>query len=215
MKRYGLIYLLLCFSAFAEGQSYKDNEKFKLGITGGFNLTTVAGTELIKPLPKTGFTIGMYYRHQLSNNLHSLIEAKTTFKGSRFKASLADDYERLDLVYIDLPLQLMIDLNKKNEHLIFFGPQFSALINSRMFTHQYIKGPSSQATYLHQDIDLNVFDMAGVIGYQYNGYYMGFHAALKGGLLNINDNLNLEGVNQPTGTNGTIYNLALELLFLF
>ncbi len=215
MKSYGLILVFVCFSLITEAQSFKEGESFKLGISGGYNLTTVRGTELIDPKLKTGFSIGMYYRHRLSPRFYSLVEGRTTFKGSRFEARLDDDYERLDLVYIDLPLQLMFDIKKDDKHLVFIGPQVSALVNSRMFIHQNISGPGSYATYLSKDIDLRYVDYSAVAGYQYNGYYMGIHAALKASVLNINNGLNLEGVNQPTGTNGTIYNLALELIVMF
>lgn len=211
MRPFVVICCFFFLSLTAQGQTYKNGEKFKLGILGGFNLTSMYGTELINPTPKQGFTVGTYYRHKLNNKLHSLVEAKATFKGSNFKTTRDGQYNQFDLVYVDMPLHLMIDLvGTKNEHLLLVGVQPAALVNARVFVR-----PDRKAKYLYDSIGLKRFDLAAVLGYQYNSYYYGFQATLKMGVINANNNLNLTGVMQPTGTGGSIYNAALELAFLF
>lgn len=211
----GVKYLILfcfCLAGFnVSAQPYKSGERVKPGMKGGLTLTSMGGTELSDPRPKAGFTIGLYSRIQLGPSLHLLPEINATFRGSNFKATKDEQYNQIHLIYLDFPVCLMVDLkDKSNQHLVFFGPQLSVLLNANVYVR-----PDIAPKYRDSQAGIKPVDLMGVVGYQYNAYYFGFQVALKYSALDLNNNLFYPDVLQPTGGGGSVRNMALELSFLF
>lgn len=210
MRKWGIIGLfaaLLCGETLY-AQLYQDKEKNHIGMKVGTAFTLLGGEELLNPVPKFSFQGGVFVRQQLHPSLHLQLEGLASFRGSRFNNGV-ERYQRISLFYLDFPVYLYTDISKrKNEHLLFFGPQTSFLLNSEVYV-------DTEAKARYRDLALKPYDIMAVAGYQHNGYYTGFQAAVKVGCFDINNGLKFEDVLPETGTGKTIRNLALEFSFLF
>lgn len=203
-----LIALWMTFCGTASAQLYQAKEKNHIGMKVGGSFSMLGGGELQNPTPRFSFQGGVFVRQQIHPSLHLQLEGVATFRGSKFNNGI-NRYERISLFYIDFPVYLYVDLSKrKNEHLLFFGPQSSFLLNSEV----YVNGGAKA---MYRDLGLKPFDLIAVAGYQHNGYYTGFQAALKAGLTDINDGLFFKDVLPETGFGKPIQNLSLEVCFLF
>lgn len=203
------ILLFLTFVALsARSQRYPNKDKYTIGIKTGTCFSSLIGKELQNPKVKFGFQGGVYYRQRLGSSLHLLTELNASFRGSNFNNGTTG-YNRISLLNLDLPVELMIDLSKrKNEHLIFLGPQLTYLAKSDLYVN-----PDNVSKY--QNLDLKPFDIMAVVGYHYNGYYMGWQIAAKYGLTDINDGIMFKDVKPVTGTGKLIRNISLELAMFF
>lgn len=192
----------------AEAQLYQDKEKNHIGMKAGASFSTLGGDELQNPTPRFSFQGGVFVKQQIHPALHLQFEGLATFRGSKFNNG-KNRYERISLFYLDFPAYLYVDVSKRtNKHTVFFGPQSSFLLNSEV----YVNGGAKA---LYRDLNLKPFDLMAVAGYQHNGYYTGFQAALKAGCFDINDGLLFKDVLPETGSGKTIRNLSLEFSFLF
>lgn len=209
MKNFLLSVLLLVFvHAESQAQLYKDKDKYHLGMKVSSSFNMLHGTELENPTVKLNVNGGIFFKHKLGQNLHFQTEALASFKGSKFNNG-RNRYQRIHLFYLDVPLYAQVNLQKgKPDHVVFLGPQFSYLLNSEV----YVNGGAKA---LYKDLGLKPVDFAGVLGYQYNGYYTGFQICLKAGLRDINNGLKFIDVLPETGKGGNIYTLGFECGFLF
>jgi len=201
--------LLMLFMAFSvKSQRYQDKEKYTIGIKVGTCFSSLIGQELKNPKVKFGFQGGVYYRQRLGTSLHLLTEMNASFRGSNFNNGKTG-YSRISLLNLDLPVLLMFDVSaKKNEHLVFMGPQATYIATSDLYVN-----PDNVSKY--KNLDLKPFDVMAVAGYHYNGYYMGWQVAVKYGLLDINDGIMFIDVKPVTGTGKLIRNISLELSMFF
>jgi hypothetical protein len=203
----GLLFLTFV-AVSARSQRYPDKDKYTIGIKTGTAFSSLIGKELQNPRVKFGFQGGVYYRQKLRSSLHLLTELNASFRGSNFDNGKTG-YNRISLLNLDLPITLMIDVSKKkNEHLIFFGPQLTYLAKSDLYVN-----PDNVSKY--QNLDLKPWDVMAVAGYHYNGYYMGWQIAAKYGLTDINDGIKFIDVSPVTGTGKLIRNVSLELSMFF
>jgi hypothetical protein len=202
MKRLPLIWTLLCFVLIGNAQ---DETKNRLGIKTNINISTLLGSELENPRPKFGYTAGAYFRYYISNKSGLYTEFVGNFKGSRFKNGIGE-YNKIALFYLDLPLMYEYKLNDKNSILGGINPSFLAM--SSMFLDGQQKAASNR-------INLMPFDWGPAFYYHAYGKAVGFQAGVKVGLSNINNGINFENINPPTGNGGSIQNLSFELGMLF
>ncbi len=203
-----ILFITMFYSFASNAQLYHKDEKFHVGMKAGIGPTKLLGDELKKPVAKISFQGGVFFKHRMGKSLHFQTEALASYKGSKFDNGV-NRYERISLLYLDLPQYLQIDVSKQeNKHIVFFGPQASFLLASEVFVNGAFKAR-------YRDLGVKPMDAMGVIGYQFNGYYTGFQVAFKYGLININDNLKFIDVLPETGTGKTIRNASLDFSFLF
>jgi hypothetical protein len=189
----------------ASGQTEAGSGDTKLGIKTAINLSTFTGSELTNPRLRFGYSAGAYYRTRINKNLHFQTEFLGNFKGSNFNNDL-DEYSRIATFYLDLPLMIGYELS--DNQLIMIGPQLGYLALSSMYI-------GSKAKAHINDLALHPFALDGIISYQVNGKIVGFQAGLKLGVFDLNNGLNFEQINPPTGNGGSIRSLSFELGLLF
>jgi hypothetical protein len=195
----------------AKGQFYKDKEDYKLGMTFGVSPSQTFGTELKNPVLKMGIQSGIYYRARLGGRLHSQVELNAALRGSKYNHDIDDQYVQLNLVQLELPLQIMIDLEKKQEkHFAVVGLVPIYILQSEFYIH-----PEPTARNEFRNIGINPLDIALLLGYQANTYYTGLHASVQFSLTDLNKGLFLEDVYPVTGLGGSIQSFSLNLKLYF
>lgn len=211
MRKLGILLIAVLITTLTNGQSYPDNENFKVGLNAGLNLTSTTGSELQNPGIKYGFVVGMYYRQPLKRikNNHVQFDLRAAFRGATYKNEGEDHYRKMNLFYLDAPLMDYIQLGNDSKHFLIVGGQYSHLINSLIFVNPIQTKPISEG------IDLRNYDISAVLGYHVNGYYAGWSFILTTGLLDINDGLNLPTILPETGTGKPIRNIAFSALVYF
>lgn len=203
--------LLLVFGALAGySQPFPKSSKFKVGMNTGINASTLLGTELENPQLKSAIVLGAAYRQKLSTSIHLGAELNASFRGSRFDNGITDAYSAVKFIYLDLPINAMINMSGKSENqYLTLGLEPSYLLQSEI----YVKPNDIKATY--KDVGFQDFDVSAVIGYHFDFYYFGLRPSIRLGLTNINNNLKLDNVFPETGKNGSITNLTFDLKFYF
>ncbi|MBT8326372.1 MAG: PorT family protein [Bacteroidia bacterium] len=183
------------------------NSKNRIGIKTSINTSSIRGTEFENPRLKFGYTAGAFYQQYLNENWNFYTEFVGNFKGSNFKNDI-DEYNRVSLFYIDVPLMLMYNLDDDKKQSVLLGPYASYLALSAVYVGSQRKAELS-------NIALKPFDF-GIAGfYQLNGKFTTLQVGAKIGLYNINNGVNFEDITPETGKNGTISNLGIEIGMLF
>ncbi|MCB9240890.1 MAG: PorT family protein [Flavobacteriales bacterium] len=201
--------VLLGWVSTSWAQPFRDGEDYKLGVTMGLNVTQLTGTELKDPGIKTGMVIGAYYRKELTKNWHLSSEIAFSLRGSNFAHGAENEYYAMKFVYMDFPLALMYKVvDDENKQFALIGLEPSYMLQSEIYIN-----PEFRAQY--RNYGFKPFDLATQVGYHFDFYYFGFRPSIKIGLLNINDNLNLEGVTPETGKGGSIRNFTMDFKFFF
>ena len=196
---------LIIISFFGYSQTESLNTDYKLGIKTAINLSTFSGTELENPRLRFGYSAGAYFWVKLNKNYRFQSELLANFKGSNFN-NADDEYSRITTFYMDLPL--LFGYEVAENQLIYIGPQLGYLALSSMYIGKLAKP--------HENgLPLKPFSIEACAVYQSNGKLMGLQGGVKLGLLNINDGINFVNVNPPTGNNGVIRSISLELGMLF
>ena len=200
-----LVFIFLLPTLFALSQ---DDARSKLGIKTSVNFSTLTGTELENARPKFGYTAGVYHIIPFKKSDHFLqMEYLGHTMGSNFK-NASDEYSKIALFYIGVPVQFGYTLDKDKGQAILAGPYFSYLGLSSMFLGNQRKAYKNNLNLAPWDVGLQFF-------YQVKGDYMGFQAGVKIALPNINEGVYFQDVFPVTGNGGTIRNLGLEFGFIF
>ena len=179
---------------------------YKLGIKTAINLSTLLGTELENPTPRFGYTAGAYVYAAINKKWQFQTELLANFKGSNFNNDL-EDYTKISTFCLDMPLLLGYKFND-GKNVVLLGPQASYLSLSSMYI-------GSNAKAYVNDIGLKPFGIDACAIYQVNGKVVGFQMGAKLGILNMNNGVNFENINPPTGKDGTIQSLSFEIGMLF
>jgi hypothetical protein len=206
-----ITFLICCFIVGEVGaQPFPKSSSFKVGMLTAISASTILGSELENPKARTAMVLGAYYRKKLSTSVHFGAEFNASFRGSKFDNGIKDAYSQVKFIYLDLPVNAMINVSGKaeNQYLIL-GVEPAYLLQSEI----YVKPNDAKPTY--KDYGFKDFDVSAVIGYHFDFYYFGFRPSLRLGLANINNNLKLDNVFPETGTNGSISNITLDLKFYF
>jgi hypothetical protein len=208
IKLWMMLMLTSCFSS-AFSQPYREGDNFRLGVTMGLNTTRITGSELASPTNKFGMAIGAYYRTNLSDNLQIKAELAFSLRGGKFDFSAENHYNQIKFTYMDLPIELFINTSgsEANEFLTL-GIEPSYLLQSEIYVN-----PSFRPRY--QNFGFNRLDLAAVLGYHFDFYYLGIQPSLKIGLLDINNQINMVGVLPETGKNQNIRNLTFDVKVFF
>lgn len=205
--------LFMCFALMTSSvfaQPFPKSSKYKVGMTAGLNYTWITGTELKNPSPRTSVVLGASFRQKLSTGFHLGAELNASFRGSNFNNGQTDAYHAIKFIYLDLPVNAMINMSGKSEkQYLTFGLEPSYLLKSEI----YVKPDNIKARY--RDFGFTNFDVAAVVGYHFDFYYFGFRPSIRVGLLDINDDLVMPNVFPETGTGGTIKNMTIDLKLYF
>lgn len=206
MIRTIVLIIILSSALHLSAQETSKPASYKLGIKTAVNLSTLLGSEFENPTPRFGYTAGAYVYTAINKKWQFQTELLANFKGSNFKNDL-EDYTKISTFCIDMPVMLGYRLNE-GRNAVLFGPQFSYLSLSSMYI-------GSNAKAYINDIGLDPFGLDACVMYQVNGKVVGFQMGVKLGLLNINNGVNFENINPPTGKGGTIKPFSFEIGMLF
>lgn len=191
-------------------QPFPKSSKTKVGMTAGLVTSQIYGTELENPRLKSSMTVGAYYRYKLSKKTNFGAELNASFRGSNFDNGFTDAYSAAKFIYLDLPINLMIEAKSgEQSQFVTIGLEPAYQLQSEIF----VKPNDLVARYRNEYFKR--FDVAAVIGYHFDFYYFGLRPSLRLGLLDINNNLALKNINPATGNGGTIKNAALDIRFYF
>ncbi len=191
-------------------QPFPKSSKFKVGMNTGINVATLLGTELENPRPKSAIVLGAAYRQKLSKSMHLGAELNASFRGSLFDNGVTDAYSAVKFIYLDLPINAMINMSGSAENrYLTLGLEPAYLLQSEI----YVKPNDIKATY--KGYGFHEFDVSAVVGYHFDFYYFGLRPSVRFGLVNINNNLKLDNVFPATGNNGSITGLTFDLKFYF
>jgi len=217
IKKFILVILISFGFSQAFAQKYLDGDRFKVGLKAGLVLSTISGDAFAKASIKNGFTGGLYYRYKLKGIFHFQSELNAMIRGARFKNTGPDGYTKVNLLYIDAPQLILMDL-KKNDHTncAVLGVQPSLLMQSWVYTPYWQLSPAARG------IALNGGDLYAVFGYQLNKQIVGIQSVVKIGLTNINRGLNMYDVSEPskpilpaTNNSGIVRNISWEVTLSF
>ncbi|MFT5724940.1 MAG: hypothetical protein ACI9JN_002063 [Bacteroidia bacterium] len=205
---------ILLFSLFlvtqVTAQPFPKSTNFRVGMLAGISSSAILGTELQNPRARTAMVLGAAYRHKINRNFHFGAEVNASFRGSKFDNGISDAYSGVKFIYLDVPINAMINMSGKEENqYLVLGFEPSYLLQSEI----YVKPNDAKPTY--KDYGFKDFDVSAVLGYHFDFYYFGLRPSIRLGLMNINNNLVLENVFPETGNNGTITNLTFDLKLYF
>ena len=191
-------------------QPFPKSSKFKVGMNTGINMATLLGTELENPRLKSSIVLGAAYRQKLNKSVHLGAKLNASFRGSNFDNGITDAYSAVKFIYLDLPINAMINTSGKAENrYLTLGIEPAYLLQSEI----YVKPNDIKATY--KDFGFFDFDVSAVVGYHFDFYYFGLRPSVRLGLVNINNNLLMENVYPETGKGGSISSLTFDLKFYF
>lgn len=194
----------------SRAQPFPKGSDYKVGMVFGINYGSIIGSELQNPSPMLGMNLGAHFRHKFGKTFHLSSELNATFRGSNFNNGETDAYSQVKFVYLDLPLNLMVNVDGNDQsQFVTLGLEPAYLMESEI----YVKPNDIKATY--KNFGFRQFDLAAVIGYHFDFYYFGIRPSIRIGLININDNLFMPNVFPETGTQGTIKNATFDLKIYF
>ena len=193
-----------------DAQPFPKSSKFKVGMTAGINSSLITGTELENPTPRTSMVLGASYRQKLSKAVHFGAEVNASFRGSNFDNGIVDAYHMVRFIYLDVPLNAMINTSGKAENrYLTLGVEPAYQMRSEIFVKPDDIRPRVRNEGFRR------FDVAALLGYHFDFYYFGLRPSVRFGLLDINDNLFLENVMPETGKGGTIKNITFDVKLYF
>jgi len=209
--RLGMLLFFALTTLWSSAQFYPKKQDFRTGITFGLTPSTVLGSELENPTMKTGVQSGIYYRKKVSETGHVEINLGAALRGSKFDHSKDDSYNRLNFVVMEMPLLYLLDIMKKEEKMfIVAGLSPMAILQTEFYVV-----PELTARDELRNVGIKRFDLAAVLGYHISTYYTGLRITAQYGILDLNDNLLLQGVTPETGNGGNIQSFALNLQIYF
>jgi hypothetical protein len=184
------------------------DDKYKLGIKLGCQLSTLIGEENSNNTSNFGLNGGVYIRRKFKSEKWGYqIELNGSFRGSNFTPK-DNEYSAIRLFYLDMPLLCFINLTKDENHKILFGPQISYLLTSSIYKGTFLDRYDSIP-------NIKKVDLLACVGYHFRLGHVSFQTMLKYGFMSINDkNGLLQGI-KPTNTGKSMNNFIFELNFLF
>jgi len=184
------------------------DDKYKLGIKLGCQLSTLIGEENSNNTSNFGLNGGVFIRRKFKSEKWGYqIELNGSFRGSNFTPK-DNEYSAIRLFYLDMPLLCFINLTKDENHKILFGPQISYLLTSSIYKGTFLDRYDSIP-------NIKKVDLLACVGYHFRLGHVSFQTMLKYGFMSINDkNGLLQGI-KPTNTGKSMNNFIFELNFLF
>jgi hypothetical protein len=219
LKYFFILFLFPCATAFGQSDSTEEDydmvfwtkpsfdEKSRLGIKMGLQLTGLAGNSIPNARPSFGLLGGAYGRINLKKGWSLQQEVQISFRGSNYKSD-AGGIKSLRLLYIDAPLYLMKQLKRNSKHKIGLGIQYAHQISAAMYI-------DSKSFPTGQSPSLDKNDWMPALAYQYQLDYFALQFAAKYGLRNINLGYPWPENAKPLNNNEKLHNFAFELNILF
>lgn len=198
---------MLLFSQLSSAQLYRksdldpDERPKRVGIRAGLATNWLTSDILPKSVPMYGVQGGVYFRLKLGGRFHYQTELAASFKGSKYDYSdTGYYYNRLGLLYIELPQYLLINLDKEEKHNLMLGGSFNYLIRPSLFVTNELFPSFDKLPIKNYEVSLNV-------GYFLNFGMVGLQVAYHHGITNIDEPFE----NFTKGTNnGTHPGLSLK-----
>ncbi len=186
------------------------DEKSRLGIVMGVQMSTLTGTELSNNKAMFGLLGGGYGRINFKYGLSLQQALQVSFRGGDFNSGAAN-ISAIRLLYLDAPFLIYKQLGKTNKHKLGAGIQYSHLYNTTLYYNNksYPTGQSPR---------LNKNDWIPLLAYQYQFDYFAMQLIAKRGLRNLN--LGYEwpadgNANPLINKGGSLNGLILELNLIF
>lgn len=222
------ISLLLIVNVSAQDDDYfyidpDDREDLELGLRMGYGMNVFTGDMLKNTRPFFAFTGGVYHRYPLnsSKTVSLYHEVSFSFKGSKFKEMTDSAFERINLIYLDLPIGIETVVKKIKtpnrgyvNYRVFLGAQASVLLRSTLFRNMdKILGSETSLPFTTMDYSL-VVGVPVEIPLEYGK--MGFSTYLKYGFHNIDAGMRNRYMPLANfGTGNTINTLQLAFNVTF
>lgn len=180
-------------AAAASGQHYQKDEEAKpgakpqkVGVRIGFGNHWLNAPEMRESNSLRSIQGAIYYRVGLTKRFNLNIEAGACYRGARFAENSQDTgyvYSRLGLFYLELPVLAMIALDKKDKHMLVFGPTLSYLIKPSLFIGYQPDGHFQPPIFT--ELPIKRWDFGAAVGYMLNTKYVGLYVGYKHGFSNI------------------------------
>jgi len=206
-----LIAILLLTASAGFAQFYPDKKDFRMGMIFGGNPSTTIGTELKNARASFGIQSGMYYRAKINKATHYELGFNAALRGSKYNHSKDDYYNQLSLVVLELPLLYLVDISKNTEKQM----ALVGIVPSRIVQSEFYIVPEQTARDEFRNKGLNKTDIALTLGYHINTYYAGWRISAQVGLIDLNNDLELQDIEPSTGNGGNIRSIALNLQVYF
>ncbi|MDZ4668670.1 MAG: hypothetical protein SGJ00_12420 [bacterium] len=184
-----------------------DNEKSRLGIIMGLQLSTMLGNALPNNKLRMGLLGGGYGRINFRKTWSFQQEFYVSVRGSNFKAGNGD-ISAIKLLYLDAPLILFKQLKRNSPHKIGLGISYAHLINAALFIDNKSYPTGNQPSF-------NKNDWMPMLAYQYQLEFFAIQTKMKYGYRNLNLGVPWPDNAKPINNNGNINNLTFELSFIF
>jgi hypothetical protein len=178
----------------------------KVGIKMGIQINSLFGSENNNNRPSFGVLGGGYIRQKLNDKNWLQTELQISFRGSNFKANIAE-YNSIRLLYIDVPILYMHAFGKATNRFIF-GVQGSYLVTPSMYL-------LNQPLPITTNFKFNRYDVLPVVGYQYHMPFFAIQFVAKYGLININQPQEWPQKALPVNTGGSMHNFVTEINLIF
>ncbi len=187
-----------------------NDEKSRLGIIMGVQLSTLNGNEIPNNQAMFGLLGGGYGRINFKYGISIQQELQVSFRGGDFNTS-PGNISSIRLLYFDAPFLLFKQLGNSSKHKIGLGVQYSHLYNTTLY-YSKKSYPTGQAARLDKD------DWLPLLAYQYQFDYFALQLIAKKGARNLN--LGYEwpadgNANPLVNKGGNLNALILELNLIF
>lgn len=203
---------------FVEGED--EYSKTDVGLRMGFGANTIFGNAMQRQRPSFGFTGAISHRIPFDDRRSAFSlyhELGATFQGSRYSHEPQSSYEKISLVYIEMPIGILYDFVKdyKQTKALYLAFEPAYLYNATVFSKD-----AHVASYLVDDIgkgdfQISRFDLRFCIGGFFKKGIIGFMPLVKFGLLDINQGINLQKLVPPTNPEGSMQNVHLSFNIIF
>lgn len=220
MKKISSICILISITFLATAQAAFDDEipETNYGIHFGLGVSAIRGTELERSRPGVGFNAGLYlYGEKAKKKKNNYqIELNSRFAIYRFNNQYLGNtaYTKISSICLEMPIlwrRRLGNFKVEGTNHFLLGIQPAYMLKSALYT-----GPEFEPLYKDnylltwKNLPLLPINISAVAGYRFSGKLTGFQAALKVGLLNINNNFNIPSVVPKTGKGGSIQTMSVE-----
>lgn len=178
----------------------------KLGIKLGSGYATLLGGEMQHATGTIGLDGTAYARYRFKPRFAMQMELGASFRGSKFNNGNGE-YSAIKTYYLDVPVMMVIGLNKSALSNLVIGGQYAYLLNSSIYVN-----PSAYPEPVSPD--LKKHDVLAVMGAQFYTPFVGFQLLAKYGLIDINNGL-LGANTKPVNQGRDIRHLSIEINFMF
>lgn len=229
LKR-GIFALVLLFTAQNLSAQFFDEHtesNTKAGLRLGIGGSQLYGTVLQNERTGRVFSGGFYVRNKLSSKFNIQSEALISYRGGRYNhpdTGVNNLYDKIVLLYVDIPVYLMFNPKGDQKHNIMIGPQFSYLLRSSIFASNPTDGVKPPRP-MYTDLPLKNIDFMASVAYLYSMENIGFMINVRYGLTNINDFFDLSKAESLDATppvvlpaqnpTGTLRNFVIDLSVSF